>query len=873
MKINSVQFEQNNISLKFKAKVPVNTLANLGENTIKTASAAAAAVGLAGILMSQKEDKSEDDLIKKVLSQYIGRETYIVVKDNFLADEKQLQNYISYKVRMLFKDCNENDYIKSLVKELVLERINDKSKPDDFSEIGFSNNKKIKYADVVLAEEMLRYYVDKGYSYHSIANHTGCSYKQVLERSKKYQVTSERQQNLQKVAQITKEKAPEIAALVKSGASLESLCGIYNVSVATMLRILDSLKLQTDGQKKLEKVQSISMEKIVECWAKGMTTIEIAKFFGCSPETISQRLDKLGLQTKRQSELGKWDDILTEDAIKECLSKKMNTYQMAEFFGCSTGTIRRRLNRFELATEHQIRNRELVEISREEILECLEKNMSLLDMANYFKCSSGRIRNKLKLFEQQTKQQASRAYNLENVTDEALQECVKKGMSLKQMTEYFGCNTNDNIRLKLARANLKTKYAMKLEEMKGLKHKITALIAEGKNQKEISETLGISVSTIKNYLNYQKSLSDEQLSVEFMELFINNSNLYEETELVTLVDTILNEIHGFSDKKLLKDFIKKLNLVVSGSKNLEDIMSSELVNNIYNELDKIEQEKSKTEDVYNEMYDIIQDLAKTRQDSLISICTKYLIKDKSNSTCENCKYIINAFYKDNTDTFSLERELVYWDCKNDSSDLISEAEEYAKEADGTINPKKAGQYIINANILSNLINKEQYCNYSKSMQDVIKTSNLPTALLIRFLIKIEDWQNSDNKTSMRSFLNEFSPNDGEIENRFIKSYIEELYLNTDTELQCTFDNKQKHTVVLTSKVKREIYNYYKYPNCLNIFTKFETAMTKPARDAGTPGIKQVTSYYEVKIKGVGDRLFSSEENKFIFDKFVCQHAK
>ena len=123
---------------------------------------------------------------------------------------------------------------------------------------------------------------------------------------------------------------------------------------------------------------------------------------------------------------------------------------------------------------------------------------------------------------------------------------------------------------------------------------------------------------------------------------------------------------------------------------------------------------------------------------------------------------------------------------------------------------------------------------------------------------------------MNDFLSVFKLQDGDIENEFIKTYIEKFYLNMDTEISLQFENGQKHTAVFSKEAKNSIYKRHKYPNCLDYFCKFEEAMNKPAGKKGETGIKNCKSYYEVKIKGYPDRLFSSSNN-LRFDTYSYQH--
>lgn len=98
------------------------------------------------------------------------------------------------------------------------------------------------------------------------------------------------------------------------------------------------------------------------------------------------------------------------------------------------------------------------------------------------------------------------------------------------------------------------------------------------------------------------------------------------------------------------------------------------------------------------------------------------------------------------------------------------------------------------------------------------------------------------------------------------------YTNVNTELVYK-NNGVKIPVTFAKEAKKEIYDRYNYPKCIDYLLAFERAMTRSANNTGASGLKHLGSNsenvtgFEVKIAMDKYRIYSSEDNPYYFDKY------
>ncbi len=242
---------------------------------------------------------------------------------------------------------------------------------------------------------------------------------------------------------------------------------------------------------------------------------------------------------------------------------------------------------------------------------------------------------------------------------------------------------------------------------------------------------------------------------------------------------------------------------------------------------------------------------------------------------ENYKFIIEIIkkYSGNKDNISnLNKEIVYWnkyiESKKNNLDGVTKAEEYATLKDGTIDKIKAGKYLFNKSLVESYDdNKNLQSNVGNMIMSIAQGDKA-----IEYFCKYDDYKMTvQNKgSSINTLLNIF---DEKSDKQFLKYLIIQDYIKNPTTGTVTQSGMKPITASITPKAKQEIYDYYRFPKCIELFSAFEDAMSKFATTKASSGIKKLgrnndslSNVYELKIIGYKDRLISYD-GTYVFDEF------
>lgn len=303
---------------------------------------------------------------------------------------------------------------------------------------------------------------------------------------------------------------------------------------------------------------------------------------------------------------------------------------------------------------------------------------------------------------------------------------------------------------------------------------------------------------------------------------------------------------------------------------------------------KIKQkEMQKLRLVQNRFSDVIRVLYSNGMSDLAQICLNYMphkLDDKTLHLTDYIMRIINNSLDENQkianksklvsdirrfDTYNLHKEA------DSDSEIFKQASEYARLENGGIDEIKAGQYIINSEIVEEYPESKDVFYASEVLSKILeKVENKSAA--IKLLCRYDNYYETDLefKSHLVNILNLFDEKD-EVEKVILKHIIENDYLNIDTSGQLEYkgENGGSITVTLASKAKKQIADKYKFPRMIDFLTAFEEALSSISTAKGNTGVKltgknNATIKYkmELKISGNDDRVFSSN-NDYYFDSY------
>ena len=400
------------------------------------------------------------------------------------------------------------------------------------------------------------------------------------------------------------------------------------------------------------------------------------------------------------------------------------------------------------------------------------------------------------------------------------------------------------------------------------------------------ERLGIKTRSQTNYAYNQEAqtremynkMSFHDLQDYFLEIYCNDK-IQSNEELKTVLDFMFDNYNNEErDRESIIEISQLLDEFLKNKIELKDVLSN-------GKITQVAQSHQESLTLQNEIFELkekyhtLLNNPKISQNSNLSdYMIKYLPITDEEKDLANAEFVINTINSNITSLKRAERLLAYFDLDNSAdSKLLKAAKSYAQEnsAAEELDCEKAGQYIINAQIYKKYIETGNTSGYPEEFLEILKDSNLPKDLLIKYLIRIENWDTDSNKTYINDFLKFFSQNDGKIEAKLIKAYIDNFYLKADTQVKLIINNKHSIMATFDKSAKGAIYRYQKFPNCVKYFSKFEEAMQKNASKSGEAGVKTwchkgCDPVYEVKIIGYQDRLKSSR-NDLVFDIYEPRH--
>lgn len=348
----------------------------------------------------------------------------------------------------------------------------------------------------------------------------------------------------------------------------------------------------------------------------------------------------------------------------------------------------------------------------------------------------------------------------------------------------------------------------------------------------------------------------------------------------------LRTLDDISDKKISEEdaikIVEKENLKAIGTAKQNEIKNKEL------ELKLKEEQKKATElkNIKTKFDNAVNILYMHNLNNIALTCSKYRPKSLDQNEINAANFIIGTIEnlhdeknyeiknKSKLQTTILRYDKYNHYQKNDKENpIFKSALNYAKSETGEIDTDKAGQYILNAEIVNNYPESAKYYKNGELLTKLMDKTNEDKNRVILCLCKYDNYNDltPQEKTILSNALGLFDIKDS-TEKIIIKNIIEEYYINCDTTtILPTVDSKDSNTVTFAKSAKRQIIEKYKFPTCIEYLVGFEEAMSHYSTEKGNSGIKSTKRNnekqkykMEIKLSGKDDRLFSSN-NDYYFD--------
>lgn len=389
-----------------------------------------------------------------------------------------------------------------------------------------------------------------------------------------------------------------------------------------------------------------------------------------------------------------------------------------------------------------------------------------------------------------------------------------------------------------------------------------------------------------------------------LEYLKSKLNFYAGTKIgndIKLLEKIIDfDSSEDADKQYLSRFLEELDLIYDEKQTtteaLETIKKEDIRPHTKHKLNKLEQQRAieklkkeqelkfKLDSAKEDFDNAINLLYANELTEIANICTPYRPKQLSPGQIGRADFLVKLINKhiksnENSEVSQLEYSVKCWDKyyqqlnSGSEAQLFEEAKKYGKK-DGELDVIKAGQYLLNAEIVELYPDSLEEFEYPELLTKIMEKTNNDNDKAIKYLCKLSDYEllSSQEQVFISEFIHLFDLKDN-IDKIILKHIIENHYIYQDSTLPVIENggelSNQKATIAAAAK--QSILEEKNFPNYIDLFINFENALPNFARAKGESGIKLIgrndkTVEYkvELKISRYLDRLFSSN-NDLYFD--------
>ncbi len=370
--------------------------------------------------------------------------------------------------------------------------------------------------------------------------------------------------------------------------------------------------------------------------------------------------------------------------------------------------------------------------------------------------------------------------------------------------------------------------------------------------------------------------------------FVSFENCRFEPEDIEQVKKLLRVADDVEDGKLSIDeavkFIQQEKICPRGTEKFNELEYEKFAK----ELKAEQQNIRRLESFQDEFDDVINILYKNNMNAVAGTVSKFRPISLDGNDTTQAKFVIKMIRESlegDSDIVAnkakLESTISRWNTynyyvKNDAgSPILKKAITFASRADGSIDIDKAGQYIMNAEIVNGYPETASFVQKPEVLKRIMdRVVNKEDA--VTYLAKFDDYETllPVQKTKLSEIMKMFDMKDP-VDKQIVKYIVENDYVMTDTSVMARLNDKNSGLteVKMASSAKQQILEKYKYPVCMGYLEGFEDALSQIS-SLGSSGIKHMSSSsnrslehkMELKLSGHDDRLFSSN-NDYVFDIF------
>ncbi len=739
-----------------------------------------------------------------------------------------------------------------------------------------------KTDNIKIEKEDLEILINSGMLRKDIAKRYNVNPDTITRYLRKYGIENLQIQNQKRIAKIPKET---LIKLYNSGTSVKAKCEFLNISESTYHRLLRLYKIQKKANCHWAKpLNQISKEEILSLLNEGLPTAEICKILKVSERTFRNRLKQYHILTPMQK-VRKRIEGITKEKLSELLDFGLTAEEICKKLKISDSTYKRLVTIYKIKTQRMENSENIASITKEQLSSMLSSGKSINDICRELNISRPSAARLLAQYNLLTERQIYHE-KVSNISEKQLSRLISEGYTKEQICNILGIADSMYYQL-VEKFDIMIDYKKIRQNVASItKEQILEQIALGKNIKDASRALNVSGPTYRNLLkkfnitvnktdNYREThqhryeqFTLDDLKNRFVEVMVYDK-ISQNDELCELIDFIDGRQNVNTDKrKNMIGFLRNIDKINLGIITSEQALES-------SEAQNIREWKDNIDNIQDNFIAVLDILYQKGEDDLANIFYEKYMPDKDkDENIEEAEYIVETIQDVNSDNDikAATYKLTYWDAKNSNLKTVKAAEKNSSKHAGKINPQRAGQYIVLANMYENYLKgNEIKTSIPSAFFEILKRFDLSSEKATPYLMKLDNWFASDDEDDnyLNKFMERFNIND-EISKAIITKFVEEFYINKDTQILTT-DNKGREIIsTLTAKAKQEIYEHHKSKDDFRILRGFEKAMSKFASFKNDNGVKEYKKagrkIAELKLTEYSDRVFSYDDD-FIFDEY------
>lgn len=315
-----------------------------------------------------------------------------------------------------------------------------------------------------------------------------------------------------RLAAITKE---EFLKCLNSGMSVAEICKHFDISSSGYYHLIHKFEIKTATKQNIENIESIKKEDIERLIKAGKSNSEIAETLNISLSALTSLISKFGIVTKGIQSRQNISHI-TKERLQELVDSSKPVKEICEILQIPVRTYSRLVKQFGIITERQRAKEHIASITREQLQSLVNEGLSIDEICKRLKINKTAFYRLLKQLK--VNYNYAHHHNEILIPKSVLQAKAKSGETTKEISDSLGIAVT-TYHAKAKAAEVKTVLRDAIDTLDNITFEMFQnAINKCKSVKKVCETLNITKA------NYHALLQKYNVETPFRRLVAQNAN-------------------------------------------------------------------------------------------------------------------------------------------------------------------------------------------------------------------------------------------------------------------------------------------------------------------------------------------------------------